>query len=473
MDLTPYTQKLLLKQEHKPQIISSKGKITVSKKGWLVRFSIILGISMVIGYNLDVGVKLGDPLIIYSLLIPIHTVIILIIGWTLYRNPTKGEIGNDLVSVIVPIFNQEKMISNVIKAIANSTYSNLEIIAVNDGSKDNTLKILTNLKKNIPQLKIIDKKNEGKRKAVASGFKISKGKYIVLIDSDSVIDKNGIAEFLKTFNGNPKIGAAVGNAKSWNSKKNILTRCQDVWYDFTFNIHKACESTFGNVLCCSGCFSAYRREVLSDFIPYWSQAKLAMSDDRELTSFAISKPWSKNDLLQAFSNKTLESASNFDDAEDRVLTAQALLEWKAAYVASAIVFTDVPETLKSFVKQQQRWKKGYLRTNLFVSGFFWNKHPIMAMIFYLDYMASFTFPLVLFTIFIYEPIILKQYLLPLVYMFGILLLGFGEGIDSKFRNPKSTNWIYKPVMNLISLFIISWIIFPALLSLRKNEWLTR
>ena len=471
--MTPFKQELISMMDENPQRISSSGKIKISKKGWLTRCIILSGIFMVIAYNLEVGVRLADPLILYSIIVPIHSVIILLIGWIFYRNPSKGKIGNKLVSVIIPIFNQEQMISQVIKAIDRSTYQNIEIIAVNDGSTDKTKEILEELKKTIPKLKIINKKNEGKRKAVASGFNISKGDFIILVDSDSVIDKNGIVEFLKTFNGNPRIGAAVGNARTWNSRKNILTKCQDVWYDFTFNIHKACESTFGTVLCCSGCFSAYRREALAEFIPIWSQAKLAMSDDRELTSLTISKSWAKRELLFAFANKTLGSASRFDDAEDRVLTAQALVEWRACYVASAVVYTDVPETLKNFIKQQKRWKKGYIRTNFFVSGFFWNKHPLMALIFYLDFMSSFTAPLVLFTVFLYEPIVLDQYLLPLVYLLGIFLLGFGEGLDSKFRNPKSKNWMYKPVMNFISLFIMSWIIIPALLSLRKNQWLTR
>jgi hyaluronan synthase len=343
------------------------------------------------------------------------------------------------------------MITDVIHAIDKSTYKNLEIIAVNDGSKDKTQAVLEELQAIIPKLKVINKKNEGKRKAVASGFKMSKGKFIVLVDSDSVIDKNGIAEFLKTFNGNPRIGAAVGNARTWNSQKNILTKCQDVWYDFTFNVSKACESIFGTVLCCSGCFSAYRREALDEFIPMWSQAKIQDSDDRELTSLTISKSWAKRELLFAFASKALGSASRYDDAEDRVLTAQALIEWRAAYVASAVVYTDVPENLRNFVRQQKRWKKGYLRTNFFVSGFFWNKHPLMALIFYLEFMSSFTLPLVVFTVFLYEPVLLNQYIAPLTYFIGILLMGFGEGIDSKFRNPKSTTWFYKPLMNLISL----------------------
>ena len=118
-------------------------------------------------------------------------------------------------------------------------------------------------------LKVIHKKNGGKRKAVATGFFKSKGEYVVLIDSDSVIDKHAIEEFVKAFDQNDQIGAITGHVKLWNSGKNFLTKCQDAWYDYEFNIYKTCESHFGAVTCCCGCFAAYRRKAIESFISFW------------------------------------------------------------------------------------------------------------------------------------------------------------------------------------------------------------
>ena len=73
----------------------------------------------------------------------------------------------------------------------------------------------------------------------------------------------------------------------------------------------------------------------------------------------------------------MEAMTAYDDAEDRALTAQAFVAWKTAYVASAIVYTDVPEKWNIFVKQQKRWKKGTVRGNFFVSTFFWKKNSLM------------------------------------------------------------------------------------------------
>ncbi|MCV0400055.1 MAG: glycosyltransferase family 2 protein [Nitrosarchaeum sp.] len=454
------------------QTINSSGRIHINKVGWLIRLSIITGLIGVIVYNLSQGILLRDPLVAYSTIMPIHALLVIMIGWLFYKNPATGKAGNELVSVIVPVYNQESMIDIVIDAIYSSSYKNVEVIAVNDGSKDKTRQILDNLAKKYPTLNVIHKKNEGKRQAVATGFYKSKGNILVLIDSDSVIDKHAIKEFMKTFSNNPDVGSVVGYAKVWNAKKNFLTKCQDVWYDYAFNIHKTTESYLGNVMCCSGCLAGYRREAIERFIPYWLKSKIQNSDDRDLTTYVIANQWAKQELTP-LSKKLMENCANYDDAEDRILTAQTLVEWKSVYVASAIVYTDVPEKIRGYIRQQTRWKKGYIRSNFFVSTFFWKKNPIISSIFYTEFMTTFTAPFITLVVFVYEPFILKNYIVPLAFVGGSLLVGLAHGLDYKFRDPKSKTWKYKPIMNLFTSFGLSWLIFPAILTLRKNQWLTR
>lgn len=454
------------------QQLSNDGKIIVSKKAWAVRISALIGLGLSITYNLREGLALGDPYVVYSTLMPLQALLIFVIGWIFYRNPAKGRVGHDLVSVIIPIYNQKSMIETVIDAIYQSTYKTIEVIAVNDGSADGTKEILDNLTKKYPNLRVIHKKNEGKRKAVAAGFYASKGKYVVLIDSDSVVDEHAITEFMKTFNSNPEVGSVVGYAKVWNAGKNILTKCQDVWYDYAFNIQKTCESSYGNVMCCSGCLAGYRREAITDFIPYWVQAKIHNSEDRDLTSYVIAKPWAKSDLAP-FPQKLKESMAQYDDAEDRALTAHSLVEWKSVYVATAIVYTDVPEKFKGYFKQQKRWKKGYIRSNFFVSAFFWRKNPLISLIFYIDFMTTFTAPVITVIVLIYDTLILQHFWITAAFIGGSLLTGLVQGLDYKFRDPTARNWMYKPLMNLLTSFVLSWLIFPALWNYRKNEWLTR
>ncbi len=457
---------------HCKQRISKKGRILVSRKAWVVRASLLVGMVIFMIYNMSIALSVGDPLIVYSTIMPVHSVIVLVLGWVFFKNRATGEVPDDLASVIIPVYNQEKLIEKVIDAILESTYPNLEIVAVNDGSKDGTGQILDVIAKRDDRVKVIHQLNGGKRTAVATGFYAAKGNFLVLIDSDSIVDKYAIEEFMKVFSANPKVGGIVGNGKVLNADKNMLTKCQDVWYDYSFNLHKTAESTFGSVLCLSGCLAAYRREAITNFIPLWAKDKAQYGDDRNLTTYAIATPWAKGQLAP-IRMQLLKSMASYDDAEDRGLTSQTMIEWETVYAPTAVVYTEVPENLRTYIRQQTRWKKGYLRSSFFMSAFFWQKHPLMALLFYLEFMAAFISPLIIFSIFFYEPLFFRSFWFPLAYVAGQLIIGLIAGLDYKFRDPTSKQWMYKPLMNLISALVLPWVLFPAIRGFRKNGWLTR
>ena len=244
-----------IKSTSSGQKIQDNGRIHVPKKAWILRMGSISLLIGIISYNLIQGIKLAEPLLLYGSITLIDALIVVSVGWFFYKNPAKGIAGNSLVSVLIPVYNQKNMISIVMDAITNSTYRNIEIIAVNDGSTDGSKEILDDLTKKYPNLRVFHKKNEGKRKANFLGFSKSRGKFVVFIDSDSVIDQHAITEMMKTFNANSDVGALVGHIKAWNSKKHFLPKLQDAWYDFEFNILKTTQSTLDNVLVCSGCFA--------------------------------------------------------------------------------------------------------------------------------------------------------------------------------------------------------------------------
>ncbi len=102
------------------------------------------------------------------------------------------------------------------------------------------------------------------------------------------------------------------------------------------------------------------------------------------------------------------------------------------------------------------------------SAFFWHKNPIMALLFYLEFMSAFIAPVVIFSIFIYGPIFLHSYIYPITYLAGQLLIGAVMRLDYKFRDPTAKQWKYKPVMNLISSFVLPWVLFPAIREFKKN-----
>lgn len=102
------------------------------------------------------------------------------------------------VSIIVPIYNAEKFIKKCIESILNQSYKNLELILVNDGSKDNSSKIINQYKNN-KRVNIFTQKNHGAAYTRNFGLKQATGKYVTFIDSDDFIDKDYIEKYVKSF----------------------------------------------------------------------------------------------------------------------------------------------------------------------------------------------------------------------------------------------------------------------------------
>ena len=92
------------------------------------------------------------------------------------------------ISVIVPVYNVENYLEKCLDTIVNQTFSDIEIVCVNDGSTDNSRKILEKYKENDSRIIIIDKENGGLSSARNAGLKVATGKYISFIDSDDWVD---------------------------------------------------------------------------------------------------------------------------------------------------------------------------------------------------------------------------------------------------------------------------------------------
>lgn len=120
---------------------------------------------------------------------------------------------NPLVSVIVPAYNHELYIEDCLKSIVSQTYDNLEIIIINDGSKDNTgLVIEKFIEVQNRKIKYISKENEGLCKTLNMGLKLSKGKYIAFIASDDLWVSTRIEKQINFLENNKNIGLVYSDA---------------------------------------------------------------------------------------------------------------------------------------------------------------------------------------------------------------------------------------------------------------------
>ena len=124
------------------------------------------------------------------------------------------------VSIIVPVYNVEKLLSRCLNSLVNQSLSDIEIICVNDGSTDNSLNILKSFSEKDSRIIIIDKQNEGLSVARNTGMNIAKGKYIGFVDSDDWVD---LDFYEKLYNSAINNGADIAVAGIIRTKKNQKT----------------------------------------------------------------------------------------------------------------------------------------------------------------------------------------------------------------------------------------------------------
>lgn len=135
------------------------------------------------------------------------------------------------LSIVIPVYNCEKYINRCIDSIINQTYKNFDLILVNDGSKDNSLKIIKEYEKRYDFIRVIDQKNSGPAIARNTGLKESKTPFIMFIDSDDYIDENHLSEYMNYSNGDYDV--VIGGYKKTSDNRIIFTRKLDINGEFS------------------------------------------------------------------------------------------------------------------------------------------------------------------------------------------------------------------------------------------------
>jgi hyaluronan synthase len=349
------------------------------------------------------------------------------------------------VSFGIPAKNEGENIRETILRIADSDYpkDKFDIIVVNDGSDDNTLeemRIAGDIAKergvNVIVVDWVD--NKGKREGMAECVRRSNHEIVVFIDSDSFVEADTARNFVKFFS-DKKVGAVAGHAYVANKSVNMLTRMQAARYFVAFKAYKGAEALFGTVICCSGCCSAYRREYVSVILEEWLNqeflgVKCTYGDDRSLTNMLL-----KNGYKTLFTNH-------------------------------AIAHTFVPESIATFMKQQLRWKKSWVRESLIASKFMWKKHPLMSTSFYMGIILTFFAPIAVLRAVLWYPYTTGEF--PIFYILGLILMAAIYGIYYNIFM-RDRYWIYGIVFALFYTLVLIWQLPYAILTIRDSRWGTR
>jgi len=164
------------------------------------------------------------------------------------------------VSVIIPAYNEEKSIAGTIKSILRSNYPKFEVIIIDDGSKDNTLKIAKKfIKKDV---KVFSKKNGGKGSALNFGLKKAKGEIIFTLDADTFADPKSMKKMVRYFKN--KDVMCVSPAMVIHNAKSILQRIQSIEYLLGLFLRKT-FAALNAIYITPGAFSAYRKSFFDKY----------------------------------------------------------------------------------------------------------------------------------------------------------------------------------------------------------------
>ena len=338
------------------------------------------------------------------------------------------------ISLILPIYNEEKHIFDVLTSIIASNYpfEKIELILINDGSTDNTLAEIRRFTDHTnADVKLINfSQNSGKKAGLVAGFKIARNEVILTIDSDTFLLPDSIRKLVGTMDSS--IDAICGHTLVKNEKINLLTRLQGYEYLLSHELFKSFEAGYNGVLCCPGCFSAFRKSALMEVIDEFERSVI-------------------------FNYRV-------DYGEDRYLTALLLKNnKKVVYTGVAVAYTVVPETLSSFVIQRKRWIKSWFVNTLYLFGLARHKSFIYQVYFYL----SFIFNLLIISsipLFIYFALTLNwNFLLHGLYMVVLYII-------FTLLNQGKIRLIMPLIFYVFTLGIYSWLVPLAIGNISDHRW---
>jgi peptidoglycan-N-acetylglucosamine deacetylase len=227
------------------------------------------------------------------------------------------------VAVLIPAYNEEKVIIRTIRSVMMSNYKNLRIVVIDDGSSDNTYRAARDA---YPadiangRLTVLTKPNGGKADALNFGLEHIDEEIYVGIDADGVVAHDAVTNLVCHF-ANPKIGAVAGNAKVGN-RVNLWTRWQALEYITSQNFERRALDLFDVVIVVPGAIGAWRTAAVKAGGGYHTNT---VAEDADLTM---------NLLEQGYS---------------------------VIYEDRALAFTEAPENVNGLMRQRFRWSFGILQ----------------------------------------------------------------------------------------------------------------
>jgi hyaluronan synthase len=250
--------------------------------------------------------------------------------------------GGEKIAVLIPCFNEDPdLVEESIRTVLQGE-GRKQVIVIDDGSTNGVQTRLRELAAALPLALHEFPQNRGKREALhhAVTYMLDDDvDFVVTIDSDTVLEPDALVRVVEPLLC-PEIGASTGNVLLLNERQNLLTRMVGTYYWVGLNIYKQAQSVIRSVVCCSGCLAAYRAPLLREVIDEFAAQRFlgepcTHSEDRHLTNLVLKRGYD------------------------------------VVYVAEAVSWTETPATVRGFLRQQRRWKRGYIRESIYTLTYAW------------------------------------------------------------------------------------------------------
>ncbi|MGV9712233.1 bifunctional polysaccharide deacetylase/glycosyltransferase family 2 protein [Gordonia sp. NPDC003424] len=258
----------------------------------------------------------------------IYLLLALVNVWRTRRREWPDIASTDMpfVTVLIAAYNERTVITRTLDHLRASDHpaERLEVIAIDDGSTDDTLKLLQEYEQEWSSLRVVHQANSGKSSALNNGINHAdpRSTVIVTMDADTLFRRETIRNLARHFVGNRKVGAVAGHVKVGN-RRNLITAWQSLEYISGICVTRMAEMTMGAISIVPGACSAWRREAL--------------------------------ERIGGFCDDTLA-----EDA-DATLTLQSL-GYTVLNENEAICDTEAPETMRTLARQRKRWTFGNIQS---------------------------------------------------------------------------------------------------------------
>ncbi|HET6343458.1 MAG TPA: glycosyltransferase family 2 protein, partial [Myxococcota bacterium] len=252
--------------------------------------------------------------------------------WVKYEPVAPDDAPWPTLTVIIPAYNEGPMVERSIRSVVQADYplDKLEVMVVDDGSRDDTYFHMLHLRRDHPGAVTLHrfKGNKGKRAALVQGFRAARGEIVLTLDSDSEVEPQTLKAMVMPFKREACVGAVAGRVRVLN-RTTLLGNMLDVQFTIAFDFVRAGQSSIRTVMCCPGALSAFRRDVILPHLDGWSR--------------------------QTFLGRSVSHG------EDQALTNIVLRSgYDTVYQSNAVVLTLVPQTYRQLTRMLTRWDRSYI-----------------------------------------------------------------------------------------------------------------